>query len=78
MNADVQSEAENAAADAAQTAPTDAKVALETAAGTVSQWLDVKVNIEEPPSPRDEVDWTSAQLLWQRCRRKSDRRWTLA
>lgn len=81
MSADVQSaEAENAATEeAAPPASTEVALpALETAVGTISQWLDVKEAIEEsPPSPR-EVDWTSAQLLWQRCRRKSDRRWTLA
>ena len=43
--------------------------------------------MDNPPTKRQssgasfatfQVDWTSAQLLWQRCRRKSDRRWTLA
>lgn len=80
MNADVQStEAEDAAetAEAAPASTENALPVLETAAGTISHWLDVKEAIEESHSPR-EVDWSSAQLLWQKCRRRSDRRWTLA
>mmetsp|Transcript_33069 Transcript_33069/g.74354 ORF Transcript_33069/g.74354 Transcript_33069/m.74354 type:complete len:289 (+) Transcript_33069:82-948(+) len=49
------------------------------AVGTVSPWLNAEANIE-PPLARlsQEVDWSSAQVVWERCRRKTDRRWTLA
>ncbi|CAJ1433491.1 unnamed protein product [Effrenium voratum] len=50
---------------------------LETAVGAVSPWLDAEAGDSRVRDP-EPVDWSSAQTLWERCRRKSDRRWTLA
>ncbi|CAE7812451.1 unnamed protein product [Symbiodinium microadriaticum] len=52
---------------------------LDSAFGTISPWLNAQVGADLAPGRvHDEVDWTCAQVVWEHCRRKSDRRWTLA